>query len=157
MERIELSQYAEKLSVEDKDRSITVSRSFCHLYRWQGTAGIWEGLGPAWPTLGNATACICYEADDTTFPKGTANKGLAYLLQNELHIFDYEQLLTIHYFFLWQLPIFSVFFRPLEIYENHTNNVLVCFYSRKPHNNAAFYLPQAGPIPPIWRIVTCPE
>ena len=23
--------------------------------RWQGTAGIWEGLGPAWPALGYAT------------------------------------------------------------------------------------------------------
>ena len=61
------------------DRSIRVSQSFCNLHRWQGTAGIWEGLGPAWPAHGNATACICYKADDTTFPKGTAYKGLAYL------------------------------------------------------------------------------
>ena len=42
-------------------------------------------------------------------------------------------------------------------YCNYTNNVLVRFYSRKPHSNVAFYIPQACSIPPIWQIVMCPD
>ena len=124
MERIELSQYAKNLFNRMFDCSIRVSQSFCNLYRWQGTAGIWECLGPAWPTLGNATACICYKADDITFPKALHTK--VWHTFNKI-IFDYEQLPSIHYFFLQQLTIFFVFFHPLEIYENYTNNVSVRF------------------------------
>ena len=45
------------------DCSIRVSQS-----KWQGTAGIWEGLGPAWPALGYTTAILSSVAI-TTFAK----------------------------------------------------------------------------------------
>ena len=154
MERIELRIAVCRKFNRTFDCSIRVSWSFA-IYiggRAQKAFGrAWALPGPplVMPLLVSATkqTIPCFQKALHTKVWHTFNKI----------IFDYEQLPFIHYFFLQQPTIFFIFFHPLEIYENYTNNVSVRFCSQKPHNNAAFYLPQARPIPPIWRIVTCLE
>ena len=126
MERIELLQYAKICLIE----CLTVLLEYLDLFAIYIGGRAQQVFGRAWalPGLPMVTPLLA-----------STTKQIIPRFQKALHtkvwhtfnkiIFDYEQLPSIHYFFLQQPTIFFVFFCPLEIYENYTNNVSVRFYS----------------------------
>ena len=144
MERIKLSQYAENLSVEAKDRYKSklsdcqvdpyIDGDFEHLKILPGVT--YEQI------LVNRSHCS--NSKQNAFKSLDAYRTVcAEGWLSSLEVREWKRGITSSY---GSFPFFSSSF-VLEIYENYTNNVSVHFYSQKPHNIAAFYLPQACPIP----------